>query len=128
MEGRGRSSSIPWDYVNSEHNSPVMMVPGLLMGTGLTLITPCTDPLPADRNIAAICRLVIIGGHGSLMTSPQAQNDRQEIHRHLHLRLCPQLHRHGGHARARAGRTPAALDGGATGDGGGHKQRPGRAC
>ena len=85
MEGRGRSSSIPWDYVNSEHNSPVMMVPGLLMGTGLTLITPCTDPLSADRNITAICRLVIIGGHGSLMTSPRAQNDRHEISRHLHL-------------------------------------------
>ena len=42
------------------------------LGTGLTLITPRTDPLlslSTDRNIAAICRLVIIGGHGSLMTS-----------------------------------------------------------
>ena len=42
------------------------------LGTGLTLITPRTDPLlslSTDQNIAAICRLVIIGGHGSLMTS-----------------------------------------------------------
>ena len=85
MEGRGRSSSIPWDYVNSKHNSPVMMVPGLLMGTGLTLITPRTDPLSDDRNITAICRLVIIGGHGSLMTSPRAQDDGHEMSGHLHL-------------------------------------------